>query len=131
MTFTAGETTQTISVATLDDTVPEAEEGFTVVLSWTLGDDTGEGTIIDDDQPLELAIDDAPGGRRGHGGVRGATERGERLGGDGGLRDGGRDGEGGFGLHGGLGQADLHGGRNNPTISVGPRLEARKASRWS
>ncbi len=55
---------QTISVATLDDTVPEAEEGFTVVLSNPsgagLGDDTGEGTITDNDQPLELAIDDAP-----------------------------------------------------------------------
>ena len=64
LTFTAGQTAQTISVATLDDTVPEAEEGFTVVLSNPsgagLGDDTGEGTIIDNDQPLELAIDDAP-----------------------------------------------------------------------
>ena len=64
LTFTVGETTQTISVATLDDTVPEAEEGFTVVLSNPsgagLGDDTGEGTITDNDQPLELAIDDAP-----------------------------------------------------------------------
>ena len=64
LTFTAGQLVQTISVATLDDTVPEAEEGFTVVLSNPsgagLGDDTGEGTIIDNDQPLELAIDDAP-----------------------------------------------------------------------
>jgi hypothetical protein len=80
LTFTAGETTRTISVptledtvpetartisvATLDDTVQEAEEGFTVVLSNPSGarldDDTGEGTITDDDQPLELAIDDAP-----------------------------------------------------------------------
>ena len=64
LTFTAGETAQTISVATLDDTVPEAEEGFTVVLSnpegASLDDDTGEGTITDDDQPPGLAIDDAP-----------------------------------------------------------------------
>ena len=64
LTFTAGETTRTISVATLDDTVPEAEEGFTVVLSnpegASLEDDTGEGTITDDDEPPELAIDDAP-----------------------------------------------------------------------
>ena len=37
-------------MATLDDTVPEAEEGFTVVLSNPEGaddDDTGEGTITD------------------------------------------------------------------------------------
>ena len=51
-------------MATLDDTVPEAEEGFTVVLSNPEGarleDDTGEGTITDDDQPPGLAIDDAP-----------------------------------------------------------------------
>ena len=64
LTFTAGQLVQTISVATLDDTVPEAEEGFTVVLSnpegASLDDDTGAGTITDDDQPPELAIDDAP-----------------------------------------------------------------------
>ena len=64
LTFTAGQLVQTISVPTLDDTVPELEEGFTVVLSNPSGarleDDTGEGTITDNDQPLELAIDDAP-----------------------------------------------------------------------
>ena len=99
LTFTAGETAKTISVATLEDTAREAEEGFTVVLSnpegASLEDDTGEGTITDDDQPPELAIDDrrrAAGGRRGTAGVErlggetsrqpgGAFERGERLGG--------------------------------------------------
>ena len=59
-----GTVRQTISVATLDDTIPEAEEGFTVVLSnpegASLDDDTGKGTITDDDEPPELAIDDAP-----------------------------------------------------------------------
>ena len=64
LTFTAGQLVQTISVATLDDTIPEAEEGFTVVLSnpegASLDDDTGKGTITDDDEPPELAIDDAP-----------------------------------------------------------------------
>ena len=64
LTFTAGETAKTISVATLDDTVPEAEEGFTVVLSnpegARLDDDTGKGTITDDDEPPGVAIDDAP-----------------------------------------------------------------------
>ena len=63
LTFTVGETTRTISVPTLDDTIPEVEEGFTVVLSNPslvgLEDDTGEGTITDDDVPA-LAIDDAP-----------------------------------------------------------------------
>ena len=118
LTFTAGETTRTISVATLEDTAREAEEGFTVVLSnpsgASLDDDTGAGTITDDDEAAGGGHRRrAAGGRRGHGGVRGALERGERLGGDGGLRDGGRDGEGGLGLHGGLGEADLHGGRNS------------------
>ena len=62
LTFAAGETTRTILVATLDDTVPEAEEGFTVVLSNPsgagLGDDTGEGTITDNELP-ELSIGNA------------------------------------------------------------------------
>ena len=64
LTFTAGQTMMTISVPTTDDSEQESEEGFTVVLSNPSGaglnDDTGEGTIIDNDQPLELAIDDAP-----------------------------------------------------------------------
>ena len=54
---------------------PEAEEGFTVVLSNPSGaglnDDTGEGTIIDNDQPLELAIaDDSTTRRRWSRGAR-------------------------------------------------------------
>ena len=119
LTFTAGETAKTISVATLDDTVPESEEGFTVVLSnpsgARLNDDTGEGTIIDNDQPLELAIDDAPPVVEG-----GTAEFVVRLSAVSGVAvtvdfetvDG--TAEGGLGLHGGLGDADLHGGRNNP-----------------
>ena len=62
--FEPGETTQTITVAVLDDETSEAEEAFTVELSApsgaTLEDDTGTGTIIDDDEPPEIVIDDAP-----------------------------------------------------------------------
>ena len=123
LTFTAGQLVQTISVATLDDTVPEAEEGFTVVLSNPEGAGLGERHRGGDDHRQRPAAGTgdrrrAAGGGRGHGGVRGAFERGERRGGDGGLRDGGRDGAGRFGLHGGLGDADLHGGETAKTISV-------------
>ena len=64
LTFQPGETAQSIEVAVLDDAISEAEEGFTVVLSnpegASLDDDTGEGTITDDDELPGLAIDDAP-----------------------------------------------------------------------
>ena len=119
LTFTAGETAKTISVATLDDTVPEAEEGFTVVLSNPSGarleDDTGEGTIIDDDQPPGLAIDDAPPVVEG-----GTAEFVVRLSAVSGLAvtvdfetvDG--TAEGGFGLHGGLGDTHFPTRRDGP-----------------
>ena len=52
--FEAGETVKTVSVAVLDDETAEAEESFTVKLrdvkGATLEDDTGTGTIIDDDE---------------------------------------------------------------------------------
>ena len=64
LTFAAGETIQSIFVPTLDDSEQEAEERFTVMLSnssgASLNDNTGEGTIIDNDHPAVLAIDDAP-----------------------------------------------------------------------
>ena len=67
LTFTAGQTTKTISVPTTDDTVQgESDERFTVVLSSPVGarinDDTGEGTITDNDggpTMPELSIGDA------------------------------------------------------------------------
>ena len=53
LTFTAGDTEQTISVAVLDDTVGENLESFTVRLSSasgaTIRDGSGSVTIIDDD----------------------------------------------------------------------------------
>ena len=62
--FEPGETTQTITVAVLDDETSEADEVFTVELSGPSGarleDATGTGTITDDDEPPTLLIDDAP-----------------------------------------------------------------------
>ena len=62
--FEPGETTKTIRVPTVNDDTPEETEAFTVELSAssraTLADDTGVGTITDEDEPPTLAIDDAP-----------------------------------------------------------------------
>ena len=63
--FEPGETAQTVTVPVLEDAVSEAEETFTVELrapsQATLADGTGVGTVVDDDEPPELVIDDAPG----------------------------------------------------------------------
>ena len=64
VTFTAGETTRSISVATLEDTIREEDETFSVTLTnpagATLADDTATGTITDDDTQLPaLSIADA------------------------------------------------------------------------
>ena len=62
--FEPGETTKTLRVPTVNDDTPEETEAFTVELSapsWaTVADDTGAGTITDEDEPPTLAIDDAP-----------------------------------------------------------------------
>ena len=62
--YEPGETTQTVSVETLEDELAEDTEQFTVELSAPLGatvaDGIGEGTISDDDDAPELSIDDAP-----------------------------------------------------------------------
>ena len=61
LTFTAGDTTKTVSVATTEDTRNEATEAFTMTLSGetnaTLPEDakTATGTITDDD-PLTAAV---------------------------------------------------------------------------
>ena len=53
LTFLAGSQREAIEVATIEDQEGESDETFTVKLSAasgaTLGDDTAEGTIIDDD----------------------------------------------------------------------------------
>ena len=65
VTFTAGETTRSISVATLEDTIREEDETFSVTLTnpegATLADDTATGTITDDDDTAlpALSIADA------------------------------------------------------------------------
>jgi chitinase len=77
LTFEAGETTKTVSIAAIGDSTVEANEGFTVVLSnavgATIADGTGAGTITNDDvAPLPtLSIGDTsvvegnPGGSAG------------------------------------------------------------------
>ncbi len=53
LTFTASDTTQTISVVTIDDTIREVDEGFTVTLGdpvgATIADGSATGTITDND----------------------------------------------------------------------------------
>ncbi|MDE0025031.1 MAG: hypothetical protein OXP69_11535, partial [Spirochaetaceae bacterium] len=69
LTVTAGETTATIKVATVDDRLAEADETFTVVLDLpddapagvTLGDGYGEATIKDD-RPAARLPGAGPGG---------------------------------------------------------------------
>ena len=63
VTFTPGETSQTISVIIINDGEPEASESLHLVLSnpqnASLGDETGVGTILDDDA-MEQASDFDP-----------------------------------------------------------------------
>ena len=63
LTFAAGETEKTLTVATAEDTTDEYDETFTVRLSSpanaTLGDGTATGTIVDDDDPPAVRIADA------------------------------------------------------------------------
>lgn len=68
LTFAPGETAQTITVEALGDPYDEPEETFTVNLgrmqvggedSGTIIDGIGDGTIIDDDDPPQIAIGDA------------------------------------------------------------------------
>lgn len=63
LTFNAATMTQTVNVAILGDTLDEFDETFDVTLSnpsgaSQLGDATGTGTILDDDDPPTLTIGD-------------------------------------------------------------------------
>ena len=62
LTIAAGDQSGTVSVSTSGDAIDEPNEAFTVTLgspvNATLGDDTGEATITDDDAPPALSIDD-------------------------------------------------------------------------
>jgi hypothetical protein len=58
--FNPGETSKTFAVSVLGDTVDEPNESFNIVLDHpagvTVGDDTGIGTIVDDDNPLTVKV---------------------------------------------------------------------------
>ena len=67
LTFAAGETSKTVSVATTDDSADEEDETFTLTLSnpadATLGDAAATGTIVDNDNaltPLTAEFRDMP-----------------------------------------------------------------------
>ena len=63
LTFTRGQTTQTVTVSTTEDTTDEDDETFTVTLSSAsnagIQDGTATGTIRDDDLPPTVSIGDA------------------------------------------------------------------------
>ena len=60
LNFAIGETEKTITVSLLDDQLDEADETFNVVLSnpseLALADDTGAGTVLDDDIDYGIAF---------------------------------------------------------------------------
>lgn len=62
LTFAAGETSKQVPVAIVGDTLDEPHETFTVNLSnpsgATLADARGIGTILDNDPPVSLSVDD-------------------------------------------------------------------------
>ena len=62
LTFAVGETTKTVSVPIAGDTADEFDESYTVLLdrpdNMTIADDTGQGTVIDDDQQPTLSFAD-------------------------------------------------------------------------
>ncbi len=68
LTFAAGDSSSTVSVATADDSVDEEDETFTLTLSnasgATLGTATATGTIVDNDteapEPLTATFEDMP-----------------------------------------------------------------------
>ena len=66
LTFTAGTTTQTITVPVIGETIPEANETFFVNLSGatnaTISDNQGVGTITNDDVPVTVSPASLPGG---------------------------------------------------------------------
>ena len=60
MTFTPGQVTKTITINVIGETIKESNETYTVRLSSptnaVIGDSDGLGTIIDDDQTPQLAV---------------------------------------------------------------------------
>jgi Calx-beta domain len=76
VTFAAGQTTKTIAVTINGGTVDEPNETFSVLLSAptgaTISDASGTGTIVDNDAPTYLAINDVSVAE-GNSGTRSAT----------------------------------------------------------
>lgn len=66
LTFTPGQTTRTITVPVIGETVPEANETFFVNLSGatnaTISDNQGVGTITNDDVPVTVSPGTVPNG---------------------------------------------------------------------
>jgi hypothetical protein len=62
VTFNPGETSKTVTVSVIGDTVTEGNENFSVLLSGAfnanIADDTGVATIVDDDFPVDVSIND-------------------------------------------------------------------------
>lgn len=71
LTFTPGQTTRTITVPVIGETVPEANETFFVNLSGatnaTISDNQGVGTITNDDVPVTVSPGSLPNGTVGAG----------------------------------------------------------------
>ncbi len=65
LTFVPGDVSRTVRVPLLDDSLDEPDEAFALVLSdlrgATLGRGSALGTILDDDEPPALAVEDAAG----------------------------------------------------------------------
>ena len=63
LSFSPSETTETITVTIVSDTVDEADEAFLINLSnpsnATISDGSGRVTILDDDSPVTVSIGDA------------------------------------------------------------------------
>ena len=79
LTFSAGETSRTVAVTVTGDTVDEPDETFTVTLSnavgAVLGDATGTGTIVDDDEAPTVTLVLTPDTMEENGGVSTVTAR--------------------------------------------------------
>jgi len=62
VSFAAGQTSASLPVALLDDALGEGNETFTVSLSSpsgvVIGDSSATGTIVDEEGPLQLSVDD-------------------------------------------------------------------------
>jgi chitinase len=62
VTFAAGETSKPVSVSVIGDTVPEADETFslnlTAAVGATISDAAGVATIVNDDAPAYLSVND-------------------------------------------------------------------------